>query len=67
MQSIKGIETKIRKTQESLKSLKRRYEQKSQELIKLQNDLWEAQAKSMFTALKKSGKSYEEVMTFLSR
>ncbi len=65
MMRIKTLKSRIKLTEAALVKLKERYERKSRELLAMKKELQTAQAAEILSALRKSGRSYEELMTFL--
>ena len=61
----KTLKSRIKLTEAALVKLKERYERKSRELLAMKKELQTAQAAEILSALRKSGRSYEELMTFL--
>ena len=65
MMRTKTLKSRIKLTEAALVKLKERYERKSRELLAMKKELQTAQAAEILSALRKSGRSYEELMTFL--
>ena len=63
--SISTIDTEIQKLEDELNKLQQKQEQLSAKLIKLQKAKQEYEAKQIMEAYRKSGKSLQELMTFL--
>lgn len=61
--SIASIDAKISDLQKKAAAAKERYERLCRELLQLQHEL--AMGQEILSAMKKSGKSYREIMTFL--
>ena len=66
MKSISTIEAEIVKTQEELAKIQARYDKTAAELEKLQEQKRQYEAKQIMDAYVKSGKSIDEIMTFLN-
>ena len=64
--SLSALDAKIERTQEKMVVAKRRYDRLAQELRELKTDREQVRATMIAEAFKKSGKSWEELMTFLS-
>lgn len=64
---VKTIDAKIREVQARLAAAKARYNSLSTQLAELQAEREELIGKEVMTAFRKSGGSYEELMTFLGR
>lgn len=64
--SMKSLEKKISKVSIELEKSKNRYNQLCRELLELQKEREDLEAKSIYAAFKKSRKSLRELMTFLS-
>lgn len=65
--SMKTIVAKIEKTKRSMQVAKRRYDQLAEELKELNRELEQMRAMELAAALKESNKTWEELMTFLSK
>lgn len=63
--SISSIEAEIAKTEADLNKAQKKVDTISAKLLKLQKQKQEYEAKQIMEAYKKSGKSLQEVMTFL--
>lgn len=66
MKSISTIEAEIAKTQEELVKIQARYDKVAAELEKLQEQKRQYEEKQIMDAFAKSGKSFDEIMTFLN-
>lgn len=66
MKSISTIEAEIVKTQEELAKIQARYDKTAADLEKLQEQKRQYEAKQIMDAYVKSGKSFDEIMTFLN-
>ena len=64
---VKTIDAKIREVQARMAAAKARYNSLSTQLAELQAEREELIGKEVMTAFRKSGRSYEELMTFLGR
>ena len=64
---VKTIDAKIREVQARMAAAKARYNSLSTQLAELQVEREELIGKEVMTAFRKSGRSYEELMTFLGR
>ena len=64
--SVSSIDAEIAKTQEELAKLKERYDKTASKLEQLQEQKRSYEAKQIMDAFIKSGKSLDEVMTFLT-
>ena len=64
--SITSIETEITKINSDLTKLQEKQEVLSDRLLELQNQKKEHEAKQVMEAFQKSGKSLQELMTFLN-
>lgn len=67
MKSLKTINREILKTRELLEITEKRREELVKQLEQLHREKEVAEANALYVALKKSKKSFEEVMTFLGR
>ncbi|HIV14676.1 MAG TPA: hypothetical protein IAB18_02010 [Candidatus Avisuccinivibrio pullicola] len=65
--SVQAIEMKISKVQSRIHKTKDRYDKLCDELKGLIEERDEAQGSELLAALKSSGKTYREVMTFLGK
>ena len=65
--SIASIDNRIKKVQENLFKTKARLDQLTAELPQLEREKKLRQADAILQALSKSGKSLDEVLTFLGR
>ena len=63
--SIASIDAKISDLQKKAAAAKERYERLCRELLQLQHERELAMGQEILSAMKKSGKSYREIMTFL--
>lgn len=63
--SISSIENDIKKVEEELRKLKARQEVLTAQLLKLQNQKHDFEARQVMEAFRKSGKTMQELMTFL--
>ena len=63
--SIASIDAKISDLQKKAAAAKERYERLCRELLQLQHERELAIGQEILSAMKKSGKSYREIMTFL--
>ena len=66
VKSVSSIDAEIAKTQEELAKLKERYDKTASKLEQLQEQKRSYEAKQIMDAFIKSGKSLDEVMTFLT-
>ena len=66
MSSMTSIETKISKIESELAKLKERQDTLTNELLKLQKQKQEYETKQIMDAFKRSGKSFDELITFLN-
>lgn len=64
---VKTIDAKIREVQARMAAAKARYNSLSTQLAELQAEREELIGKEVMTAFRKSGRSYEQLMTFLGR
>lgn len=64
--SLEAIETEISQTEDELEKLQARYDKVAAKLEKLQNQKREYLTKQIMDAYLKSGKSLDEIMTFLT-
>ena len=64
--SIEAIDAKITRLSSCMTRLQKRYEQKAKQLKALQLQKRQIESDAIMTAYLKSGKSFEEIMTFLS-
>ena len=65
MRSISSIETEISKVEEELIKAQEKYDALSDRLLELQKLKQDYEAKQVMDAFRKSGKSMQELMTFL--
>ena len=65
MRSISSIETEIPKVESDLLKAQERVDSLSARLLELQKTKQEIEAKKVMDAFRKSGKSIQELMTFL--
>jgi phage shock protein A len=65
MKSITSIDAGISKVEKEIQQTKARYDKLTGELEKLQNEKRDYEAKTIMDAFIRSGKSLDEVMTFL--
>ena len=65
MRSISSIETEISKVEFDLTKAQEKYDALSARLLELQKKKQEIEAKKVMDAFRKSGKSMQELMTFL--
>ena len=65
MRSISSIETEISKAEAELAKVEEKYNALTDRLLELQQLKSEYEAKQVMEAFRKSGKSLEELMTFL--
>lgn len=65
--SLKTIQAQIEKTQQGMVKAKTRYEKLADELKTLTEQYEQMQALIIADALKKSGKTFDQLMVFLSR
>ena len=65
MRSITSIETEISKVESDLLKAQERVDSLSARLLELQKTKQEIEAKKVMDAFRKSGKSIQELMTFL--
>lgn len=65
--SLKTIQAQIEKTQQGMVEAKTRYEKLADELKTLTEQYEQMQALMIAEALKKSGKTFDQLMVFLSR
>ena len=63
--SISSIETKISKVTSELQKAQEKVDELSQKLLELQETKQSIEAKQIMDAFRKSGKSVQELMTFL--
>lgn len=66
MKSISSIEKEISKVEAELEKAQERCDSLAAQLLELQNQKKECEAKMVMDAFRKSGKSMEELMTFLN-
>lgn len=65
--SLAAIEARIEQTSKSLAQAKKRYDRLADELVELREQRDRVKAELMLKAFKKSGKTWDELMVFLSR
>lgn len=65
MKSISAIETELRKAEADLKKAQEKVDTLSQRVLELQQQKQEYETRQIITAYKKSGRSLEELLTFL--
>ena len=65
MMRTKTLNARIKVTEAALVKLREPYEKKLRELLTMKKQLEAAQAAEILSALRKSGRTYEELMTFL--
>lgn len=65
MKSICTIETELRKAEADLKKAQEKVDALSQRVLQLQQQKQVYEARQIITAYKKSGKSLDELLTFL--
>lgn len=65
--SMATIDARIDAVKKSIATTKARYKRLCDELRALQTEREDLMAKEVLAALKRSGKSYQELMTFLRR
>lgn len=65
--SIASVEAKINKTKQEMESLKKRYDALVKQLKSLQEERSQIETGMIADALRKSGKSLDQLMTFLGR
>lgn len=65
MKSICTIETELRKAEADLKKAQEKVDALSQRMLQLQQQKQVYEARQIITAYKKSGKSLDELLTFL--
>ena len=66
MKTISAIETELAKVMASLDKAQKRVDCLSAKAVNLQNQKQDYEAKQIMDAYRKSGKTFEELMTFLS-
>lgn len=64
--SLESIEAEIARTEDELEKLQIRYDKATAKLERLQNQKREYETKQIMDAYLKSGKSFDEIMTFLT-
>jgi septal ring factor EnvC (AmiA/AmiB activator) len=64
--SLESIEAEIARTEDELEKLQTRYDKVMTKLEQLQNQKREYETKQIMEAYLKSGKSFDEIMTFLT-
>ena len=65
MKSISAIETELQKAEADLKKAQQKVDAISNQIQKLQQQKQEYEARQIMNAYKKSGKTLEELLTFL--
>lgn len=65
MKSIRTIETELRKAEADLKKAQENVDALSQRVLQLQQQKQEYETKRIIAAYKKSGKTLDELLTFL--
>lgn len=65
MKSISAIETELRKAEADLKKAQEKVDTLSQRVLEFQQQKQEYETRQIITAYKKSGRSLEELLTFL--
>ena len=65
MKSISAIETELQKAEADLKKAQQKVDAISNQILKLQQQKQEYEARQIMNAYKKSGKTLEELLTFL--
>ena len=65
MKSISAIETELQKAEADLKKAQQKVDAISKQILKLQQQKQEYEARQIMNAYKKSGKTLEELLTFL--
>lgn len=65
--SIASVEAKINKTKQEMESLKKRYDALVKQLKSLQEERSQIETEMIADAFRKSGKSLDQLMTFLGR
>ena len=65
MRSISSIDSEIIKVESTLAKVQTRYDSLAARLIKLQQLKNDYEARQIMNAFRKSGKSFDELMTFL--
>lgn len=63
--SVTSIDKQIKTQKERIASARARYDRLCQELADLQHERDKLMAQEIVTAMKKSGKTYRDIMTFL--
>ena len=64
--SLESIEAEIARTEDELEKLQLRYDKATAKLERLQNQKREYATQQIMDAYLKSGKSFDEIMTFLT-
>jgi len=64
--TIASVDAEISKVKEDMSKAKARYEKLAEKLLSLQKEKDAYQAGKIMDALKKSGRSYQELMNFLN-
>ena len=65
MKSISAIETELQKAEADLKKAQQKVDAISNQILNLQQQKQEYEARQIMNAYKKSGKTLEELLTFL--
>ena len=65
--SLKTLDSKIEKALTDLNTTKEKYSSFCKEIHKLRREREKIEAKTIYSAFKKSRKTYKELLTFLSR
>ena len=65
MKALSTIEAEITRTEEELSKVKKKYDSLAEKLLSLQEEKQKYEARQIMEAYKKSGKSLQELMTFL--
>ena len=65
MKSISAIETELQKAEADLKKAQQKVDAISKQILKLQQQKQEYEVRQIMNAYKKSGKTLEELLTFL--
>lgn len=65
MKSISAIETELQKAEADLKKAQQKVDAISNQILKLQQQKQEYEARQIMNSYKKSGKTLEELLTFL--
>lgn len=67
MKSISAIETELKKAEDDLKKAQEKVDILSNRVLKLQQQKQEYESRKIIDAYKKSGKTLDELLTFLER